>query len=78
MRTGNKRKEKENYLEMFKPIKIGDVEIKNNLAMAPVKPNFSMAGYPTEEFIAFLASRAKGGVGLLVTPLTVNLLPGSP
>ena len=70
--------EKERYSEMFKPIKIGNVELKNRLAMAPVTTNFSIAGYPTEEFIAFLASRAKGGVGLLVTPPAVNLFPGSP
>ncbi|MFH1489662.1 MAG: NADH:flavin oxidoreductase [Pseudomonadota bacterium] len=70
--------EKGRYTEMFKPMKIGNVDLKNRLAMAPVTTNFSMAGYPTEEFIAFLAARAKGGVGLLVTPPAVNLFPGSP
>jgi 2,4-dienoyl-CoA reductase-like NADH-dependent reductase (Old Yellow Enzyme family) len=63
---------------MFEPIKIGNVEIKNRLAMAPVTTNFAMAGYPTEEFLAFLGARARGGVGLLVTPPAVNLFPGSP
>lgn len=66
------------YPEMFKPIKIGSVELKNRLAMAPVTTNFAMAGYPTEEFVAFLGARARGGAGLLVTPPAVNLFPGSP
>jgi 2,4-dienoyl-CoA reductase (NADPH2) len=66
------------YTEMFKPIKIGNVELKNRLAMAPVTTNYTQAGYPNEQFIAFLAARAKGGVGLLVTPPAVNLFPGSP
>jgi 2,4-dienoyl-CoA reductase-like NADH-dependent reductase (Old Yellow Enzyme family) len=66
------------FSEIFEPIKIGNVEIKNRLAMAPVTTNFAMAGYPTEEFLAFLGARARGGVGLLVTPPAVNLFPGSP
>ena len=66
------------YTEMFKPIKIGNVELKNRLAMAPVTTNYSQAGYPNEQFLAFLAARARGGVGLLVTPPAVNLFPGSP
>ena len=66
------------YTEMFKPIKIGSVELKNRLAMAPVTTNFTQAGYPNEEFIAFLAARARGGIGLHVTPPAVNLFPGSP
>jgi len=66
------------YPELFKPFKIGKVEIKNRLAMAPVTTNFAQAGYPTEEFMAFCNARAKGGVGLLVSPPAVNLFPGSP
>ena len=66
------------YTHMFKPIKIGSLELKNRLAMAPVTTNYTQAGYPNEQFIAFLAARAKGGVGLLVTPPAVNLFPGSP
>jgi 2,4-dienoyl-CoA reductase (NADPH2) len=66
------------YTEMFKPIKIGHVELKNRLAMAPVTTNYTQEGYPTEQFIAFLAARARGGVGLIVAPPAVNLFPGSP
>jgi len=63
---------------MFKPIKIGNVEIKNRLVMAPVTTNYTQAGYPTEQFIAFLAARARGGAGLIVVPPAVSLFPGSP
>jgi 2,4-dienoyl-CoA reductase-like NADH-dependent reductase (Old Yellow Enzyme family) len=64
------------YTEMFKPIKIGNVELKNRLAMAPVTTNFTQAGYITEQQIAFLGARARGGAGLIVTPPAMNMLPG--
>jgi 2,4-dienoyl-CoA reductase-like NADH-dependent reductase (Old Yellow Enzyme family) len=70
--------ENRKYSVMFEAIKIGNVEMRNRLVMAPVTTNFSTAGYLTEEFIAFLAARARGGAGLLVTPPAVNLFPGSP
>jgi len=70
--------EESKYTQMFKSIKIGNVELKNKLAMAPVTTNYTQAGFPTEQFIAFHAARAKGGVGLLVTPPAANLMPGSP
>ncbi|MCF8025337.1 MAG: NADH:flavin oxidoreductase, partial [Desulfobacteraceae bacterium] len=64
------------YTEMFKPIKIGNVEIRNRVAMAPTTTNFAQAGCPSEQFMAFLAARAKGGVGLVVTPPALNPFPG--
>ena len=64
------------YAKMFQPITIGNIEIKNRLVMAPTTTNFAQGGYPTEQFIAFLAARAKGGVGLIVTPPALNLFPG--
>jgi 2,4-dienoyl-CoA reductase-like NADH-dependent reductase (Old Yellow Enzyme family) len=64
------------YKEMFQPITIGNVALKNRLVMAPTTTNFAQGGYPTEQFMAFLAARAKGGVGLIVTPPALNLFPG--
>lgn len=64
------------YTEMFRPVAIGNMEIKNRLVMAPTTNNFVRGGYPTEEFIAFLAARAKGGAGLIVTPPALNPFPG--
>jgi 2,4-dienoyl-CoA reductase (NADPH2) len=66
------------YTEMFKPIKIGNIDLKNRLAMAPVTTNYSQAGYPTDQFISFFAARAKGGAGLIVTPPASNPMPGTP
>ena len=66
------------FTELFQPIRIGNVDLKNRLAMAPVTTNYSQAGYPTEQFTAFLAARARGGVGMIVVPPAVNLFPGSP
>jgi 2,4-dienoyl-CoA reductase-like NADH-dependent reductase (Old Yellow Enzyme family) len=67
----------EKYVEMFKPIRIRNVELKNRLVMAPATTNFSQAGYPTEQQIAYVAARAKGGVGLIVTPPAKYTMPGS-
>jgi len=69
----NKRK----YNELFDPIKIGNVQLKNRLAMAPVTNNFTQGGYITEQQIAFLAARAKGGVGLIITGPAKYMMPGS-
>ena len=48
--------EESKYTQMFKSIKIGNVELKNRLAMAPVTTNYTQAGFPTEQFIAFHAA----------------------
>jgi len=64
--------------KMFEPIKVGNVEIKNRIAMAPVTTNFCQAGYMTQQQIAFLAARAKGGAGLIVSSPGAYLFPGTP
>ena len=64
------------HTQMFAPVVIGTVEVKNRLVMAPTTTNFAQDGYPTEAFMAFLAARARGGVGLIITPPAVNLFPG--
>ena len=57
------------YQELFKPFKIGNVEIKNRVCMAPMLP----AGWLdddkvfTNETIEYFEERAKGGVGLIYT-----------
>jgi dimethylglycine catabolism A len=56
------------YENLFKPIKIGPVEIKNRIGMAPMNLFFSEPdGSVSEQQIAYYAARAKGGVGLIVT-----------
>jgi hypothetical protein len=37
------------YAKMFEPIKIGNIQLKNRLVMAPATTNYSQAGYPTDQ-----------------------------
>ena len=55
-------KNKATFHELFKPIKIGDCEVKNRIAVAPMNMTYSTQdGYITNQDIAHLARRAKGG-----------------
>lgn len=59
------------YTNMFSPIKVNSVTIKNRLVMAPMG-NISMCdetGRPGERMIAYFEERAIGGVGLITTGL---------
>jgi len=54
--------------QLFSPIKIGPVEIKNRVAMAPMNCIYSdPGGYVSEQQLAYYAARAKGGNGLIIT-----------
>ena len=55
------------YESLFQPIKIGRVEIKNRVGMAPMNLNFTREGYISEQHMAYYAARAKGGTGLIMT-----------
>jgi 2,4-dienoyl-CoA reductase-like NADH-dependent reductase (Old Yellow Enzyme family) len=56
------------FEKLFEPIKIGDVEIGNRIAMAPMNVTFSTQdGYATNQNVAWHARRAKGGFGLIIT-----------
>lgn len=60
------------YESLFEPIKIGDVEIKNRIAMAPMNMVYCEPdGYNSEQWLAWYAARAKGGFGLLITDCVV-------
>ena len=59
------------YTQMFSPIKVNSVEIKNRLVMGPMG-NINVAdetGRPSEKMISYFEARAKGGVGLITTGL---------
>ena len=51
---------------IFKPIKIGTVEIKNRIATAPMNVIFRTNSLPSEEELGYYAARAKGGMGLVI------------
>jgi 2,4-dienoyl-CoA reductase-like NADH-dependent reductase (Old Yellow Enzyme family) len=60
------------YEKLFEPIVIGDCEIKNRIAMSPMNMGYTgPMGYPGEQSIAWYATRARGGFGLLITECVV-------
>ncbi len=66
------------YTKLFSPIKIGNVEIKNRICMAPMLMDFGQFdGRTTEQLMNYYEERAKGGTGLIVTEITrVNDVTG--
>jgi 2,4-dienoyl-CoA reductase-like NADH-dependent reductase (Old Yellow Enzyme family) len=59
-----------NHDILFEPIKIGKVELKNRLVLAPTNTNFSNNHLAGDQTVAWYAARAKGGLGLLVFEAT--------
>ena len=54
--------------KLFSGIDIGGVRTKNRIAMAPMISNLAAPeGYPSDQHITYLAERARGGVGLILT-----------
>jgi 2,4-dienoyl-CoA reductase-like NADH-dependent reductase (Old Yellow Enzyme family)/thioredoxin reductase len=53
---------------LFRPIRIGDLEIKNRIAMAPmgIHPSYPDHLVP-DALIPYLEARSKGGVGLIIS-----------
>jgi 2,4-dienoyl-CoA reductase-like NADH-dependent reductase (Old Yellow Enzyme family)/thioredoxin reductase len=65
----------EKLVKLFEPGKIGTMEVKNRIVLAPLGHGFTFAtkdGHLTERLLAFYEARAKGGVGLI--QLTVSAL----
>ncbi len=53
---------------LFKPGKIGKLEIKNRLVMSPMATNLaSVGGDVTRELLDYYVERARGGSGLIIT-----------
>ena len=68
-----------NYDMLFPPMKIGNVEIKNRIVMAPMCMGFGQYnGCATETMMNYYEERAKGGVGLIFTEITrINDITGA-
>ncbi|MBR5825801.1 MAG: NADH:flavin oxidoreductase, partial [Clostridia bacterium] len=59
------------YEKLFTPIKIGNVEIKNRICMAPMLMGFGQIdGKATDQLMDYYEERAKGGTGLIFTEIT--------
>ena len=60
---------KKEHQELFQPIKIGGVEIKNRYVMSPMA-DFGLVdkqGVPTDAGVEYFVRRAQGGIGLILT-----------
>ncbi|RJQ28662.1 MAG: FAD-dependent oxidoreductase [Peptococcaceae bacterium] len=56
---------------LFTPVKIGGLELKNRIVMAPMGTGFGDPdGYVTRRMIDYYAERAKGGAGLITVEAT--------
>lgn len=64
---------KEKYKNLFEPIKIGKLEIKNRFVMAPIGPGglCDADGTYNERGVEYYVERAKGGTGLIMTGVTM-------
>lgn len=54
---------------LFEPGRIGKLEIRNRIVMAPISTFSCQNGLVTDAMIDFYAERARGGVGLIITRL---------
>lgn len=54
-----------NYRYLFQPIHIGEMELKNRIAMPAINHSYSEDGRVNERLIAYYAARSRGGVGLI-------------
>ncbi len=54
------------FQKLFEPIRLGKVEIRNRIAMAPMVTQYADRGCVSEQQVAYYAARARGGVGLVI------------
>ncbi len=60
---------KDKYKQLFQPIRIGNREIKNRIAMAPMAIDYmtNIDGSPSQRAIEYYLERARNGVGLIIS-----------
>ncbi|HVC33939.1 MAG TPA: NADH:flavin oxidoreductase, partial [Chloroflexota bacterium] len=55
------------FTHLFQPIAIGTLNLPNRLVMAPMVTNYATEdGQVTDRLVEYLATRARGGVGLII------------
>lgn len=52
---------------LFRPIRIGSMELKNRIVMAPMTRGFAIDGAVGTLHADYYRKRAEGGVGLVIT-----------
>jgi 2,4-dienoyl-CoA reductase-like NADH-dependent reductase (Old Yellow Enzyme family)/pyruvate/2-oxoglutarate dehydrogenase complex dihydrolipoamide dehydrogenase (E3) component len=60
------------YPNMFSPIQVGPVEIRNRFYFAPHGVGLAVSTKPARDFPYYSAERVKGGCGLVINSLTVT------
>lgn len=54
------------YRNLFLPIQIGAVELRNRISMPAINHSYSEDGQVNQRLIAYYAARGKGGAGLII------------
>lgn len=62
---------------LFRPLRIGSMELANRIVMAPMTRSFAPDGVPGEANARYYHRRAEGGVGLILSEGTVIDRPAS-
>jgi 2,4-dienoyl-CoA reductase-like NADH-dependent reductase (Old Yellow Enzyme family) len=62
---------------LFRPFRLGTLELKNRIVMAPMTRTFAPEGVPGEANAAYYRRRAEGDVGLILSEGTVIDRPAS-
>jgi len=55
------------FPNLFSPLKIGTVEVKNRISFQPHLTNLAVGNHPSERQMYNWGKRAKGGPGLIIT-----------
>lgn len=64
--------------QLFRPIKVGKLELANRIAMAPMSRYFCADGVPQEKVASYYSRRALNQVGLIITEATYIGHPTAP
>ena len=64
------------YRRLFAPLQVGRRSLRNRIALAATLTNFGTGNRVTDRWIDFLAERAKGGAGMIVTEI-IAVDPGA-
>jgi 2,4-dienoyl-CoA reductase-like NADH-dependent reductase (Old Yellow Enzyme family)/thioredoxin reductase len=68
-----------NYPTLFSPTVLGGVAVRNRVAHASIVSRFVENGRATDRLVQYLASRAQGGAGLVITePVAMTFANRSP
>lgn len=60
------------YPNVFSPIKLGPVELRNRFYSSPHAVPMNILGKPTDAFVQYNVARAKGGCGLIILSMSAH------